>query len=295
MKINLAKNIGFCFGVNRAYDIVSSLDKQHNIYILGSLAHNPTVEAQTKRWGIKPINKIPHVKINDDVIITAHGTTKQIIQKLVAHKTNIIDTTCPKVAKIHDIVKTYYTQKFNIIIFGDKDHKEVIGINSFCNNKATVVNSINDVANFFQNNQINHPICLVSQTTQNIVKYENIKKYVRNICKQHNLKFVYFDTICLTTQHRQNEITDLAKNNTSVLIIGGINSANTKRLVEISKKYNKFTYCVEQLDQKAKLIINKHIINTNVDSLGVISGASTPLQEIKKIINFIIKNDKSTI
>lgn len=295
MKINLAKNIGFCFGVNRAYNIVDKFDKSKNhIYILGSLAHNPTVEKQITKWKITKIDDLSLLKKDDIVIITAHGIDPNIINKIKEKKANILDTTCPKVAKIHDLVKKHYKNNFTIIIFGDKNHKEVIGINGACGHQATVVDSLKEITAFLKNYKSNKPICLVSQTTQNTQYYEDIKKYVRVFSKKNNIQYISFDTICLTTQNRQTEITSLAKQNTSVLIIGGIHSANTKRLCEISKQYNKNTFCIDELNQKGKKYIDKYIINTNVDSLAIISGASTPIDEINKIINYI-KHDKSII
>lgn len=286
IQITVAKHIAFCFGVKRAFNLVNIYDKKNkNIFILGSLAHNPTVEKQITNWGITKIDNLTNIKKDDIVIITAHGIAPQYIKKIQEKQAHILDTTCPKVAKIHAIAHKYFKENYQIIIFGDASHKEVIGINGNCNNSASIVKDIGELKQTLPKIDQSKPICLISQTTQNLEKYETIKKYVRSFSKKNNIKSVIFNTICSATEERQKEIATLAKNHEAIIIVGGTNSGNTKRLYEIASKLNNNTICIDELNSFSKKIITKRL--TNVKTLAIISGASTPMIEINKIIRFI--------
>ena len=146
MKIIFAKNSGFCFGVKRAIDMTEEAlndNKINNIYSLGPLIHNSQVVNKYEEQGLKVLDNIDEIK-NGNVIIRAHGVPLKIYETLQDNKNNIIDCTCPHVKLVHKKVNDYKDNGFDIIIVGDKNHPEVIGINGWCNNEALIVNSVDE-------------------------------------------------------------------------------------------------------------------------------------------------------
>ncbi len=175
MKVELAKMAGFCFGVNRAVDTVYQEAVEHSpVYTYGPIIHNEEVIADLKRKGVQVIHSLEEAKEQTEgtVIIRSHGVTKAEQETLVADGLRVIDATCPFVKKIHNIVKEFYEKGYKIIIIGDKNHPEIIGINGWCENSALIVKSIDDVNSLNLDN--NSKYCLVAQTTLNLELYNEI-------------------------------------------------------------------------------------------------------------------------
>lgn len=295
MKIIIAKSNSFCSGVQKAFDRVRDkfsreVEKGANC-ILGSLAHNPSVEKKILDWGIKKINNINKIKDGQMVIITAHGCAEKTLQKIKEKGGKIFDTTCPNVKKIHNLVKRYSKEGYEVLIFGDKEHKEVIGIKGWCKKHPTVFNSITDAKNTFKElaGKIRDKsrFILVSQTTQNIKKYERIKEIFKDWSKQNELKAHIFDTICHSCQFRQNEAESLARKCQAVLVVGGGNSANTKRLWQKARDFNENVYWIKNIYSNQLEKIKEKLSNKKIKSLALLSGASTPKWEIQAVIKRI--------
>jgi len=275
MKITIGKHSGFCFGVKRAYDLTCVNSKDcDDVFILGKLVHNDDVCKDLYKRGIKEIKSLSDIG-QGTVIFTAHGIGPGMYEKASANGIKIIDTTCPKVMKAQRIAKIYADKGYIIIIFGDKEHKEVKSIVEWSKHKARVIDSLSEAKKIKISRKKKY--CLISQTTQNAYEFKDIHAYLKKIAK----KFVYFNTICDSTSQRQNEIRKLAKNNDIVVIVGGRDSANSRRLYKISNEINKKSYFVENEKQLKKSWI------TNMKTIAVSAGASTPDWVIKKVVDRI--------
>lgn len=276
-KITLGKHSGFCFGVRRAYDLTCVNSKDcGDIFILGKLVHNNDVCRDLYKRGIKEIKSLSDIK-NGTVIFTAHGVGPGFYEKASIKGLKIIDTTCPKVMKAQRLAKSFAEKKYQVLVFGDKNHKEVKSIFEWSGRKAKVIGSLKDVEKlkFDQTKKY----CLLSQTTQNVEEFKKVIVYLQNTLKN----FAYINTICPSTNDRQKEVRNLARKNDVVIVIGGKDSANSRMLHEISKKINKKSFFIEsgkELKKKGLAGAKKIAIST---------GASTPEWIIKKIIGDLKK------
>lgn len=277
MKITIAKNAGFCFGVQRAYDLAlarlatrSVAGGCGNIYILGKLVHNNDVCADLYRRGIKETKSLDDIK-EGTVIFTAHGVGPGMYEKAGEKGLKIIDTTCPKVMKTQRLAKNFAEKKWSVLVFGDKNHKEVKSIFEWSGEKARVIGGLDELKKLKLNK--NKQYCLVSQTTQNVKEFRKIIAYL-----EKNLKnFVYFNTICPSTDDRQKEVRQLAGKNDAVIVVGGRDSANSRMLYAIAEKINRNAFFVEN---ENSLDINAL---KNFEKIAVVAGASTPAWMITKI------------
>lgn len=277
MRINLAKSAGFCFGVKRALRIAfDTAASRKNIYMLGELVHNEAVAEKIKKAGIKNIRELTKGK-NRILLIPAHGTSLNTLQKARRLGYKIIDATCPMVQHIHKIAKRMEKKGFRIIIIGDKRHAEVEGIAGQLKTQAIVINRINRPP--LKTIKKLKKAAVVVQSTQNLDRTLKIAAFLKTYVKQ--LKFS--NTICQPTRIKQKEIKTIPLKKDMMIIIGSKNSANTKRLYEISKSLNKRTYWV---NKKGRL---KPDWFKNVKSIGVTAGASTPDFITQEVIEYIKK------
>ena len=274
-KIVLADNAGFCFGVKRAVDIaISTKKEQHKkIYTLGQLIHNNDVVKYLESNNIHAVDIKDIDKLNkgDIIIIRSHGISPDIIKLVKNRDVIIVDATCPFVAKIHEKVKEYSEKGYQIIIVGDKDHPEVIGINGWCNNKAIISKKGENL------DYIAEKVCLVAQTTE---KQENWEKVFEAVSKKAK-DVIPFKTICSATEIRQKKAEELSKNSDAVVVIGGHHSSNTTKLYEICKNNCENTIHVENSGE----IPDELYKGKNNIIIGVAAGASTPDWIIKEAIN----------
>jgi (E)-4-hydroxy-3-methyl-but-2-enyl pyrophosphate reductase len=273
-RITLADSAGFCFGVKRAVDTALNIKEKYNneIYTLGPLIHNNDVVDFLKENLIFPIelDNISSLKENDTIIIRSHGVSEETLNILKENKLNIIDATCPYVDNIHKKVKKYYGLGYNIIIVGDKNHPEVMGINGWCNDSAIILKSGKELDN------ISDKVCLVSQTTETQATWEDVLAKVIETSKE----VVEFNTICKATEVRQKSAEKLSREVDAMIVIGGFNSSNTTKLYEICKKNCENTVHIENLLG----IPDEFIKDRNIKSIGVTAGASTPDWIIKEAI-----------
>lgn len=275
MKINIAKSAGLCFGVKRAIAIALNAPKKGlPVYMLGDIVHNEDVVKLIEHSGIKKIKKISKVS-GGLLLIRAHGSSKEILDKAHRMGYRILDATCPMVKEIHKIVMDMDKKGYRIIVIGDHKHDEVQGIIGQIENKAIVLEDIGDI-----NKSIPQRIkkaCIVVQSTQNQDKVIKIFKVLKKLVS--DLRF--YNTICSPTKLKQTEIKNLPKNNDCVIVIGSKTSANTKRLYEIAKSINKNSHWVS-----SKNNIKKDWFK-NVKSVGITAGASTPDKTINSIKDYI--------
>lgn len=265
-RITLADSAGFCFGVKRAVDTALHIKEKCNneIYTLGPLIHNNDVVDFLKENLIFPIEieSIASLKENDTIIIRSHGVSEKTLNILKKNNLNIIDATCPYVENIHKKVKKYYDLGYSIIIVGDKNHPEVIGINGWCNDSAVILKSGTEPCS------ISNKVCVVSQTTERQSTWEAVLTKIIKTSKE----IVAFNTICSATEVRQKSAEELSNKVDAMVVIGGFNSSNTTKLYEICKKNCKKTVHVENLLG----IPDEFIKDKTIKNIGVTAGASTP-------------------
>ncbi|MGV8145002.1 MAG: 4-hydroxy-3-methylbut-2-enyl diphosphate reductase [Alkaliphilus sp.] len=275
MKIILADVCGFCFGVEKAIDMafdeINRNEKSGPIYALGELIHNPQVIEKLKNAGVQVIDTLNGVT-NGTVIIRSHGVGKETYDLADSKSLKIVDTTCPFVKRIQKIVAQYVDKRYQIVIVGNSTHPEVIGINGWCNNKAYIINDENDLINMPKTDKI----CVVAQTTISARQFDNICKHISKRFKETRI----FHTICNATANRQKAANSLAKKVEAIIVIGGYNSSNTSKLVDICREVRpSATYHIETAADVNVLEMKSYNI------VGVTAGASTPSQTINEVLN----------
>lgn len=286
MKITLAKTAGFCFGVNRAvnmlYDLVS---EGVNVCTLGPIIHNPQVVVDLESKGVNIIDDISDANESKKVVIRTHGVEQSILKYCENNALDYIDATCPFVKKIHKIVQKNSSKDLPVLIAGDKKHPEVIGIKSYCNGACFVFNSVDELDEIFKNNSFNSekPFVVVSQTTFSTKEW---KKCVKKI-KILYTNAIIFDTICSATEERQAEALLLSKENDAMIIIGGRTSSNTAKLKAVCEP-NCLTYLIETAEELQDIAL------CDVQSIGVTAGASTPDSIIKEVIRTMSEKFENT-
>jgi (E)-4-hydroxy-3-methyl-but-2-enyl pyrophosphate reductase len=270
LKLKLAKTAGFCMGVRRAVEIVldTANRQQGPIYTYGPLIHNPQVLEILAGKGVTILDDISGAKPGS-VVIRAHGVPPQAKQALVDAGFTIIDATCPRVIKVQTIISKYARQGCAVIIVGDKDHPEVIGLLGYAEGMGYVISHPDDLDKL---PSLERAI-VVAQTTQEGHLFDRIARTIA----AHFPHFKVFNTICDSTLRRQAEVREMAKSVDAVVVVGGRNSGNTQRLAQVVAQEGVPSFHVEsegELDCEAIEPLN---------SVGITAGASTPNWVIKKV------------
>ena len=300
MEIILAKTAGFCFGVQRAVDTAyEHADDKGRVYTYGQIIHNEEVVGDLSRHGVKVIedDELPDIR-DSKVIIRSHGAEKKVYDILESNGNIVIDATCPFVKKIHNIVRDKSEDGHTIVIVGDENHPEVRGIMGWCMSRPVVIGSEEEAEIFTQkcldgSYSREENISIVSQTTFNYRKFNNIVDIIRN--KLYNV--TAYKTICNATSVRQREAKEIASKVDAMIVIGGRNSSNTQKLYEISKKECENTYYIQTLVDLDLTTFE------SVSRVGITAGASTPNNIIKEVhgrmdeMNFaeLLENDESRV
>ncbi len=279
MKVEIADNAGFCFGVARAVKMAYALSEKpgkHATY--GMLIHNRSVTDDLKRCGVPAIDSPEEVTPGMQVIIRAHGIPKEEQAAIVARGAEVVDATCPFVKKIHNIVQNAYENGRQVIICGDPEHPEVKGINGWCGGSAWVIQGENELNSILEKNP-EIPVTIVAQTTLR----ETFFKKISEILKKHFTNAEKFDTICSATSNRQAAAAKLAGQSDCMIVVGGKNSSNTKKLYDVCREYCDRVWSVEDA-KELKKYINMGVIPKNKKiQVGITAGASTPEAVIKEV------------
>ena len=278
MELIVGKTAGFCYGVKRAVDgAKEELKKNERLYGLGEIVHNQEVIKELENLGMQFIDDIEASK--GKTIIRAHGIPKQIYEEAKEKGIELIDYTCPKVLKIHEIAEEYANKGYYIFLLGNKKHPEIIGTLSYCGENKFVIEKEDDTIKAletFEKTGI-QKLLVISQTTYSLEKFYIIEEIIKNEIPK-NIELVVKNTICQATEIRQKETEEMAKKVDSMIVIGGKNSSNTKKLYEIAKQYCKTVLLIEN---ETELEINKL---QSTDTVGIMAGASTPKESIEKVI-----------
>lgn len=268
MIISVGKTSGFCFGVKRAVDTVFE-NANKNVCTLGPIIHNQIVTDELNKKGVQIISNLNQAN-GRTVIIRAHGIPKHFYAQMKNMGINYIDCTCPFVKKIHHLVEKNYNDGKKIIIIGNPNHPEIIGINGYANNCAHIIKNLDEAKSFHVDT--NFQYILVVQTTFSFELFNQITKYLS--CDNIQI----FNTICDTTQKRQIEAENLSKISNKMIVIGDSTSSNTTKLFNICQKNCCNTFFIHNISD---LLLNKFNID---DKIGIVAGASTPSNVIKEAI-----------
>ena len=283
-----AEHSGFCFGVKQAIEKTEEQIKKYKlhdggntrIYTCGQLIHNQSVTDSLAARGVGIIETPGEAQEGDTVIVRSHGEGKSFFEEAQQRGLKVVDATCPFVNRIHQLVSEADRQGKPVVIVGDRSHPEVAGINGWCENKATIVNSREEAAEI----EAEH-IFLVCQTT---IKKELLDEIVE-VFEEKNFDAEINNTICSATRDRQEACAELAAKSDAMVIIGGRNSSNTRKLYEISKKLCKNSYFIENIRDLPLKQLRK------CNKIGIAAGASTPECVIKEVIanmSEMITNEK---
>ena len=278
MELIVGKTAGFCYGVKRAVDGAKEELKQNKtLYGLGEIVHNQEVIRELENLGMQFIENIEEAK--GKTIIRAHGIPKQIYEETKERQIELMDYTCPKVLNIHQIAEEYANKGYYIFLLGNEKHPEIIGTLSYCGENKFVIEKEDDTIKALEALEKSEikKLLVISQTTYSLEKFYIIEEIIKNEIPR-DIELVIKNTICQATEIRQKETEEMAKKVDSMIVIGGKNSSNTKKLYEIAKQYCKTVLLIQN---ETELVLDK--IQSN-DKVGIMAGASTPRESIEKVI-----------
>ena len=274
-KIILAETAGFCFGVDRAVNLVYSLvNDGKKVCTLGPIIHNAQLVGDLEQRGVKIIDSIDECPDGYMVVVRTHGVEKSVIDDIENKNIDYVDATCPFVKKIHRIVKKF-DSSVPVLVAGDVNHPEVIGIRSYCNGKSFVFKNDEELQKILQNDYIdkNEKIICVSQTTFSLEEWKKCEKIIKKVCTNCEI----FDTICNATADRQNEAYEISEKSDAMIVIGGRHSSNTCKLRDVSSAHCR-SFLIETADELKSIDLSPYNV------IGVTAGASTPSVIIKEVL-----------
>jgi 4-hydroxy-3-methylbut-2-enyl diphosphate reductase len=271
MKIEVAKRAGFCFGVKRAVKMAfeAAQNSPHPVQTLGPIIHNPQVVDELEKLGVRVISK-PSQARSGTVIIRSHGVHPRVLAQLQAKGLRVIDATCPFVTKAQRAADALRGEGRQVVIVGEKEHPEVIALRGYAGEDAVIYGSRNRV-------RLKRKIGALAQTT---LSSEMFSRALCDLAARAPDMHV-FNTICQATQIRQQDTMELAERSDVMVVVGGRNSANTSRLVELCRKAGRPAYHVEtEAELRAEWFCG-------AETVGVTAGASTPQATVQKVVKKI--------
>lgn len=282
MKLTIANNIGFCFGVKKSIEITEKTLQcnRSDVYVTGDLVHNEKVMEDLKKKGLKIFNssqkKLINIRKNSVIIIRAHGLPPEEIEYLKGVFNSIIDTTCPIVNKMFETAKSLTNEGRKLFVLGNKEHPEMIALSGHVK-EAVIFSSIEELKEYLSKEQLdkNMKIALISQTTKDLSTFcEAAHELTKNF---KDLRIV--KTICDFTIEREREVEKLAKNNELIVAVGSNKSSNTRKLFNIARKFTNAIFISDtgQLNDSLK----------NFKTIAIVSGTSTPINLIEEVVAFI--------
>ena len=284
MKILVAKDAGYCFGVRDAVNLAKKSGGEYeSVYMLGDIVHNERVVSDLEKSGSVVVNNLGEIPEDKPVLFRAHGTDPKVWKEAQKKKLNIIDATCPLVTDIHEEIKILESENRKTIIIGDHGHDEVMGIAAQVKNPI-IISNVEEAHSLRKMKRAG----VVSQSTQMI---ENVQDIINVLMgKVYDLRFV--NTICFPTRRNHEQIKELAEICDLMIVIGSFTSANSKRLTQLSLARNKNSYQVMDENDIDKVWFD------DIESVGISAGASTPdniinnvIEKVKTISNKNIKEE----
>lgn len=261
-------------GVRRAVELALEAPAKYQkpIFTFGPLIHNPQVLALFAEKGVTVLDRIPE-RGEGTVLVRAHGIPPSTKRRLADAGFKVIDATCPRVVKVQSIIKSRAQKGFAVIIVGDQDHPEVVGLLGYAGEQGQVVESLDTLKALPEYEQA----IIVAQTTQNLREYRQIK----NWAVTNRPHYEVFDTICDSTERRQAEVRRIADCSDAVIVVGGKNSGNTRRLAQIVEHVNKPAYHIETEEELELASL------ADFNTIGITAGASTPGWITKRVLRAV--------
>lgn len=285
MEIIVAKNAGFCGGVSYTVKRAKELVDSGEIYCLGEIIHNKQVVKNLEENGMITVNNIDEIPNGSSVIFRAHGEPISTYNRAKEKNLIIEDLTCGRVKIIHNKVEKEKNNSF-IIIVGNKEHPETIGTLGFAGENSYVIESEDDILDCYMKYEITNlgRIYVVAQTTFSSKKFDELAVEIeKNFCEA---EVIIDKTICDSTENRQLEARKISKECNKIIVIGGKNSSNTKKLFEISSENCKDVFFVETIEDITNIEFESN------DKIGILAGASTPEEIINDVKNYIERIEK---
>jgi 4-hydroxy-3-methylbut-2-en-1-yl diphosphate reductase len=268
MQIIRANEMGFCFGVRRAVEMMEESVKQRGPMVsLGSVVHNPQVVQRLRESGLEVINDVKQAG-EMPVAITAHGVSRQVISDLEANGVEIIDTTCPIVTRSQQWAHRLSEEGFAVVIFGDPNHKEVRGVLGWARGSVLVVASEDEVTQLPEG--FPSRVGVLSQTTETEARFASFVKKLFEVNLDRISELRVLNTLCHATTAQQAATMHLAADVSLMLVVGGRESANTRHLAVVARECGVETYHIETADEIEPAWLEGH------ERVGVTAGASTP-------------------
>jgi len=275
MKVELAKTAGFCYGVNRAVDLVEqAIAAGKKTVTLGPIAHNRHLVERFEKLGVRTVESIDEIPDGYTVIIRSHGVTRAVYEALLSKNVEVIDATCPSVKRIHKLVAAADAQGRTPIIIGTPSHPEIVAIAGWCENPKVFPDEkkLEQWLCEDENNR-NLPVTMVSQTTSTQKLWDSCKKIEKKVCTNGEI----FDTICKATENRQEEAAQIASRCDAMIVVGDVKSSNTGRLVHICKQHCQNVVLVDSAEDIDPQTYRSY------HNIGITAGASTPAWIIKEV------------
>ncbi len=272
MKIHVASNSGFCFGVKKAVEtaLMAARDfKGRRIYTYGPIIHNNQVTNYLEQMGVQIVNDLEQVP-GEIVIVRSHGVPRSFYDQAAGLKIQVIDTTCPYVRKVQQLAMKYHNAGFRVVIMGDAAHPEVVGINGWTGFSAQVESGTENLNSLKEEPKL----CFLAQTTLSLTLWHQLEETVKDFTGE----VVLYNTICAATEERQKECEELASKVDLMIVIGGKHSSNTQKLFQIASQHCANAIHIEDASEMLVNLIGKY------DNIGITAGASTPDWIIKEVI-----------
>jgi len=279
MDVILAEKAGFCFGVQRAINTAFKAAGDRKVYCLGPLIHNPQEVSRLREAGVETVEDFSKLKSGDSLIIRSHGVPPAVLASAREKGLTIIDLTCPFVAKAQQHAQSLSREGYQVVVVGEKKHPEVQSILGYAGESSVVLEQSGDIDQV----RLQGRLGVVAQTTQS---YGNFSEIVLRLLRLSN-ELKVFNTICSSTKERQDATQVLAARVDVMIVVGGRNSANTSRLVSLSREAGKPTYHVEVVDE-----IRSDWLK-GARTVGVTAGASTPSWVIDAVLERLRAEEKS--
>ena len=274
MKIFLARDAGYCFGVRDAVNLAYDTAEAHGeVYMLGTIVHNERVIENLSNAGSKVVETLDDVPEDKPILFRAHGTAPELWKKADKKKLNLVDATCPLVTEIHDEIKKLEEEGRRTIIIGDHGHDEVVAIAAQVSEPIIIAN-VDEAKTLRKMKKAG----VVSQSTQMI---ENVQE-IMNVLMEKVFDLRFVNTICFPTRRNHEQIKELAVQCDVMIVIGSFTSANSKRLTQLALERNKRSYQVTTTEELDMSWFN------DCETVGISAGASTP----DEIINDVVKHIK---
>ena len=281
MKVIRAKTAGFCFGVSHALEVLdqqllSEVQTGGRLITLGPIIHNPLVMDAYKAKGVVCLNAVEDVRAGDRVVIRAHGIPRETEEGLAQTGAFVVDATCPKVKKAQLAIAGEAASEKVLLLLGEKSHPEVQGLISYASGKAVVFSSLHDLEQVRLSPDVTY--FLAAQTTQGKECFQQVQDY---LATKLPYPITVLHTICTATKRRQDEVAALAASVQAFVVVGGLNSGNTRRLAQVAQAFGLPAYHVESVEEMNPALLQ------GIHCVGLTAGASTPDQHIDAMQYFL--------